>query len=318
MALNFSTYPVLNERLRSSFSYLSLDENEEFYTFFYRHKDDLFSLQAEVTSSGPIHYMLSDEKGMWTPEIYNLILKRVYTLQNYKNLFGPYGLACEDGTIGLAILWSSPSSRQRGSIPIGEFKKGEDSLTLGLEYEFPVHQLRGMVELTTVLYLQDPGHPGEEEKHLANQPGCLLGKLDNYQIQLDGIGSMFPIMVIDDPKEPLWFIDYSGEDPAIDGLDESFTLFLNKAHPSYKLINKEKKTYSPEMMVEIMTQALLILMTTLQLDEDSWSAILNPENSIPGSVAQAVRYFIDVFGFDPSSPAALSESIHKYLEQRML
>ena len=314
MAINFSAYPTLNARLLFTVSFGTNEENA--YIFGYPREGKIFPLKTEEMGKDNVEHQLIDPRRIWNPELYGLYVQRHYTVDHYQALFGPDGIACHDATIGLALLWGSKSSKQCGAVPIGEIKNGQDLLTFKLGCEFPANQFCGKLELKTILYLKTPGNPTPDEVHLANQQGCNLGELDTCQIYLDGAGSMFPVIEINDPEGPLWDVDYSVEDSTFDSLDESFTLKLNTAHPAYSYINHERKTFVPQLFAEVTAQALMVLITTLQEDEGNWESIIDSGHVSSDSVARAVRYFKESCGFDFDSPASLSKSIREYLEKK--
>jgi hypothetical protein len=89
-------------------------------------------------------------------------------------LFGPNGIACNNAKLGIALMWTSPDSKQRGVIPIGEIENSQRDLEFELNYEFSEAQLRGSVEFSTIIYLKEAGTPLWGEEHLANQYGCIF------------------------------------------------------------------------------------------------------------------------------------------------
>ena len=48
-------------------------------------------------------------------------------------------------------MWTSPDSKQRGVIPIGEIENSQRDLEFELNYEFLEAQLRGSVEFSTII-----------------------------------------------------------------------------------------------------------------------------------------------------------------------
>lgn len=314
MGIKFSTYPTLNFRLLSKVSFGTNEENA--YTFGYQREGKVCHLKTEPIGKDNLEYKLSDPRHIWNMEEYGLHLYRFYKVENYQELFGPTGIACQDATIGLALWWGSKSSTQRGVLPIGEFKKGDKSLLFQFHYEFPANQFCGKMELRTILYLKRPGHPSAEEMHLANHQGCNLGELDRFQIQIDGLGSIFPVMEVFEPEGLLWDIDYFIEDVGFDSLNESFTLKINKEHSAYHLINFESKSFVPQLFAEVNAHALMVFLMALQEDENSWETIMDAESVSSDSVARAVRYFKETHGFNFDSPITLSHSIREFLEQK--
>ncbi len=86
---------------------------------------------------------------------YQLCIGRKYSIRTYQCLFGPNGIACNNAKLGIALMWTSPDSKQRGVIPIGEIENSQRDLEFELNYEFSEAQLRGSVEFSTIIYLKE-------------------------------------------------------------------------------------------------------------------------------------------------------------------
>ncbi|MDU1825044.1 hypothetical protein [Clostridium sp.] len=313
MAVNISLFPVLTEEMIKKIRFQSSDYR--FYYMFNEHERDLVS---EEIDNSIINHRLIDKSGIWTPDEYNIGISRSYSLRTYNSLFGECGIACKNATIGLAILWTSSDSRQRGVIEIGEINNSREEVELDVNYEFDIAQLRGNVELTTVMYIKESGTPTWREEHLANTYGCILGELDKYIIQLDGIGSVFPIYEINEAGQPLWYIKCEWDDPTYDCFSEKITIYINKAHSSYRYLDRTKKTFDKQLLKEIISSAISIIISKIKQDENYWNATLEGIDLQQGSVSEAVNYFINTFQWDVSSPELMSLSIRKFFDQRMI
>ena len=182
MANDILLFPSLTEDLkkkirfqktRFSFYYTDLEDNEY----------ELVDEPVEAYSSVNI---IRDEEGMWDQEKNNLGFRRKYLLRTFGPLFGEGGIVCHDAKLGMAIIWTSPDSKQRGVIPVGTFTVEDQMMEAVAEKLFGRAQLRGQVEFTTVIYLASAGNPSENEQHLANKSGLILGELESYIIKLDG------------------------------------------------------------------------------------------------------------------------------------
>ena len=224
MAEDISLFPMITEELKSKMKFTPSE-----FTFYYVKDDEEIELFSEPLEEKSFVYKLSDEKGHWTPDEFNIGLKRRYSLFNVGFLFGKNGVACRDAILGLAVMWTSVDSKQRGIIPVGEFSAEESRIALTLEYEFLKAQLRGIVEFTTVIYIKNAGTPNFEEAHLANEYGFVLGEMDKFVLQLDGQGSIFPVYEVKEPGKPLWYIKCDWEDPTRDKFADTVgTLIQNQ------------------------------------------------------------------------------------------
>ena len=143
--------------------------------------------------------------GVWSADKYNLCIKRSIAIRKYRSLFGVDGLACKNARLGISVVWKSRDSKQRGAEPVFVFGINEEysgdrhdhTFTEGeVEIVFPCAKLRGDVIFSTVLYIAEAGTPGEDESHLANEEGFVLGELDSFILRIDGTGSLFPVFEV--------------------------------------------------------------------------------------------------------------------------
>lgn len=313
MAANISAFPVLSDQIKARLRLTVMDG----YDFSYERDDEEYPLSAQETGAGQLNHKLVDEEGIWNPDDYDICMKRDYSLQNYTCLFGKTGIVCSNAVLGLAVVWTSSDSKQRGAIEIGEILNGSAPLSFRLDYKFKTAQLRGMVEFSTILYIKRAGTPGFEERHLANMYGCILGELDRYQVQLDGNGSVFPIYEVNEPGQPLWYIKCEWDDPTYDQFAESLSVFINTAHKNYRFLDKTKKTFDSQLLSEVMASALCTIIMKLKSDNAYWDVTVTGHNLQQGSVSAAAYYFIETLGWDVSTPEALAISVRKYLDQKV-
>lgn len=287
------------------------------YSFFYSDKDgEEYELSDEPVEALSSICYIKDENGIWTQDDYNIGFRRRYCLRTFQCLFGPEGIACRNGTLGLAIIWTSSDSKQRGVIPVGTFSVSDQIFEAVAEKHFGRAQLRGEVKLSTVLYLANAGSPEDDELHLADKNGYILGELENYTIRLDGSGSAFPIFEISEPGQPLWYVKCDWVDPTVDALSDCVSINLNTSHKNYKFIDRKQKYFNEQLLSEIMASAVSVIVETARLS-GFWDSIMGNDNLEQGSVGQAIFYFHETLEWDLSSPESVSLSARKYFDQRM-
>lgn len=313
MAANISLFPVITDDLLGKTRFQASP-----YQLYYVRDDQEYVLRTEEVDSSTIVHKVIDDEGIWSPDDYQLCIRRKYSIRTYQCLFGPNGIACNNAKLGIALMWTSPDSKQRGVIPIGEIENFQRDLEFELNYEFSEAQLRGSVEFSTIIYLKEAGTPLWGEEHLANQYGCILGELDNkFVIRLDGNGSVFPMYEIHEPGQPLWYVKCDWIDPTYDLFSDSVSIYINTAHKNYKYLDKTKRTFDEQLLKEIMASALGVIITKLKEQEDYWDATTSGEDLQNGSVSEAIHYFIDTLEWDVSGPEAMSLSIRKFFDQRI-
>jgi hypothetical protein len=164
--------------------------------------------------------------------------------------------------------------------------------------------------------LKNPGVSLDHEKHLANTAGVLLGTFDQFTIILDGNGSMFPIVEVFEPSQPLWWVRCDWTDPLIDRFDEDIQICLNGCHPNYKLLKTESGLKGSPLLIEIIASALQIIVEKLK-ESEYWEDIISGRNYEQGSIAEAANYFITNFQWDTHSSERLALTIRKDLESRI-
>lgn len=312
MAANFSLFPIINDALLGKIRFQTSE-----YELYYIREDQESVLRAEAVDSSVTIHKVIDEEGLWSPEDYSFCIRKRYSLRTYQCLFGENGIACKNSVLGLALMWTSSDSKQRGVVPIGEIRNSDRNMELVLNHEFSVAQLRGIVEFTTIIYLKDVGTPLWNEEHLANEYGCLLGELDKFIIKLDGTGSVFPVFETHEPNQPLWYVKCEWEDPTYDLFAETVSININTGHKNYKYLDKTKRTYDEQLLKEIMSSALVLIVTKLKEQNDYWDLTTMGEDLRNGSVSEAICYFINSLEWDVSTPEAMSLSIRKFFDQRM-
>lgn len=312
MSMDISLFPILNEELLEKIQFRSST-----YDFYYIREETEFPLIAEAMEESSILHKLVDKEGIWTPDEYNLCLRRKYYLKSCQDLFGENGIACSNAILGIALVWTSADSKQRGVIQVGEIKKMSKDISFYLDYEFLIAQLRGSVEFTTILYIKNVGTPSWDESHLANEYGCVLGEIDKFIIKVDGTGSMFPIYEVNEIGEPLWNIKCDWDDPTYEQFSECVSVNINTAHKNYKYLDKTKRTFNESLIKEIIANALCIIITKLKEQKNYWNATISGEDLQSGSVSEAVYYFVSTLEWDIETPEKMSLSIRKYFDQRM-
>lgn len=313
MARDILLFPSLNDELRSrirfqksAFSFYYSDDNEDEYEL----KDEPVEAMSSVMA-------IRDENGVWTQDEYNFGFRRRYLLRTFDVLFGESGIACKDARLGLAVVWTSSDSKQRGVIPAGTFCLKDNVFEAFAEFTFGKAQLRGEVNFTTILYIADPGSPKENEHHLADRNGYVLGELDNYTVRLDGSGSTFPVFEVNEPGQPLWYVRCDWIDPTTDMFSESVSVNINTAHKNYKYIDRTQNTFDSQLLTEIMASAISIIIEKVRLQSAYWDQVLTNDSLETGSVGQAIYYFTDALEWDLSTPESVSLCARKFFDQRM-
>lgn len=312
-------YPSLTDNIRDEifqakkyeFSYIGNDDFEK----------DLEYVVSELNSS--VNCLRTD--GIWSADKNNLIIRRKVALKKYIKLFGPNGLVCRNAKLGISLVWTSPDSRQRGATPIltfgvskEEIEDQEDHTFVEgeIDFEFSCAKIRGNVKLSVVLYIAVSGVPENDETHLANEEGCILGELDSFMLRLDGTASLFPVYEVYEKNQPLWYVRCDWTDPLSDSFSESVSININTAHKNYIFIDRTQKAFCAQLLVEVMSSALCCVIEKIR-SEKYLDQILGEDEMESGSIGEVVRYFSNTLGWNFSTPDKLSLSIRKFFDGRI-
>ena len=310
MSVSISLFPVVDE---VSFERLGFEAGP--YMFYYTYEREERPLEVEDLGDGS-SLKLVDPKGDWNPEDYGFFVRREVVIRHPHVLFGPKGVAPMGSSVGLSMLWLSRSSAVRGAAPFKiPIKNDTAAAVRNVEYEFPPGMLRGEFILTTSLFLLEGGVRSREEMHLAQYPGTILGDLDRFKIVIDGRGSMFPILEIREPSQPLWRVECNWSDPLVDAFDtDSVVIYLNASHPGYKeLVQGDlKESY---LLKEVTASALHVIIQQAQ-NSEYWGDIKDGKAE-HGSIGEALHYFITTLDWNTESPEQLARSIRSYLDRGM-
>ncbi len=302
-------YPTLTKDLCTQII-PSLSEPNFFYSDSEEHKLNISRVENTTL------YALTDEKVNWNKEKHNFGFRKTINLKNVSTLFG--NIVCKDAVIGVALLWTSQSSKQRNSIKLGSFTiKDKKDCSFSCEFLSKPGELRGIVNFNFVLYIEQSGKPLSGEEYFANTKGNIIGELETFDLCLDGNGSQFPIYEVNDPNLPLWSVKFTWEDPLLDSFVSSVSVIINKANEKkYEELQKSRGFFD-----EVMSSVMLLFLLQIksdnhyneikELEEDlrSTGRRLTKDDVEPFSVAEvAINYIINL-DLDLDDPVMMSEKI---------
>ena len=329
MPINITTYPSLNERIKQK-NKVSIDENSYELDFSYDviEDDETKNYVLEKTSTNSLFYSLYDPQGKWTPDTHNLKVSGKFTITNPMGLYGESGIAPKESSIGLAIRWCSSTSKKRGVKIIGDINKSTESQEIPFFVDFDKANLRGSVIFFFEFFINSNELGSQNEQHLANTKGTIIGEDQICILDIDAKEQNFPIELFDDPDAPLWKLSVSENDPRFTlwGSD-AVKIQLNKAHKDYKYINQDVKTkFSPVLLREILASAVSLYINKLQEIARKWDQgcqglqdFLNDDTDWEsGCVAGVVKEFqSEPMNLDFTSPIETSISVHKYFDLKL-
>lgn len=283
--------------------------------FFYRDEDG--STQAlNKIEDYEFKTLLSNEDDSWDYVEKGLGLSGNVTVGSPSSLFGPTQLVNSDGELGLAFQWWSKQSSQRGVFPLTTItSKTPNNVIIPINYYFQQNKLFGEVHISLVVYLKKASC--NIIRGQAQLSGTILGKLVECIVILDGSGSTFPIVIVDEPDKPLWFVDFNYSEPLIEPFDKEYiAIYLNKAHDAFRFIHKPKTKLDQALYVEFLASAMQLILQNL-MESPDWQDIQDGRNCEEGSIGQVMHYFKTTLNWDFDTPEKLAISLRKDLERRL-
>mgnify|MGYP001467968043 CR=1 FL=1 len=254
-------------------------------------------------------FQLLDPKVHWDPELHNVDFHFEIEIENPRFLFGNNGLTDSKGELGVAIRWHSRDSSQMRIKPVGIIKSTDYNFYHKDKLSIEKGVIRGQITLEVLLYMYSPS-PMQQVA-----AGTILGTLSSCNILIDGNSSMFPILEIDDPTKPLWWVECNFEDALYDSFtDDHVSIIINVGHRNAKHLKLDRGIGSSPLLLEILGSGIQTIIEEAKLQGD-WEDIIN-NRSEPGSIGEAIYYFIESFSWDTSSPTKLLKSIREDFDKR--
>ena len=260
--------------------------------------------------------LLSNDEDSWDYAEKGFGLSGSLVLDCPSSLFSPTQLVNADAELGIALQWLSKQSSQRGIIPLTEITSTTPvKVAIPFDYYFEKDKLFGEVHISLVIYLKRASiNTMRGQAHL---PGTILGELAEWIVILDGLGSTFPIVIVNEPNKPLWYVDFNYSEPLVEPFDKEYiAIYLNKAHSTFPSIQKPKSKLDQTLYVEFLAGALQLILQNLMECPD-WQDIQEGRNCEEGSIGQVMHYFKTTFNWDFDTPEKLAMSLRKDLEVRV-
>ena len=276
-------------------------------------------------------YIIGIEEREWNPDICECSFRQQLILNAYalRNLFdGQYSVADKKAVLGIAAVWSISKSKISGCevLPVDltyEFlsSQNDEEMVVPLDLEFAAGMLSGKLTVRYSLYLKKAPE-GKAVKGTATVCGTMLGELtDPLEIEIDGEGSFFPIVTVERPDMPLWWIDSDNlEDPLTDPMDQEFFCFvINTKHRDYsKLYAKKGLAIDTPLYREVFSAALEEMFRRLYLNKDVIADKMKiADQGDEGSIALCFDYMRRNMEIEVDTPERLHISIRKAVERQM-
>ena len=259
--MSFRFYPTIESR-KDLEKKLNIATTEDYHFFCCNE----FGTRSLSVASGKI------KDTLWDPSKDSLRICRNYKINNPEYLYGKDGIACNDASVGISIVWSNPETSMSGCImPLEETgKKDRSGWRIYFEHDFKPGELKGVLNLKIVIYLETMADTIQEGEYiLNNKPGIILGELESYRLQISDETLPFPFVIDKYDTDALWWVDfYEWDDPAEDTMfgPSTFTVNLNSKCKGCPRVT-ESGIQNQEMMYEIAASVYAMLFKKLSKTE---------------------------------------------------
>lgn len=318
---NISGFPTLTDKMVEK---CCIDP--ESYSFIFSYYRDIENphVVLEQDETNNLFLSLYDKSASWSVDTHNLIIDGKYKISNPSVLFGPDGIAPSNSKIELHLRWGSSENKKRGITYIGTILNTMDELVFPIHHVFPINSIRGQIKLSFEYTLQDSVVLQNDERHLADKKGTIIGEQQLSILDIDAKDNSFPIDYINEPGEPLWKLRMQDVNYREKPFDANYVLIqLNRAHPKFSRIDvvSRKSDFEPSMLNEVLSSAISLMIEFIRSNNGmNLADILNEDQSswTPGCIAEAIYNFQqEPMFFDYKDPISTAISIRQYFDKTL-
>lgn len=221
-------------------------------------------------------------------------------------------------TAGMALIWHSKGSLQRGVSDIFELDISSQDQTAELKIQFKAADIRDTLSYQPIVFLKKAAaRVKNDEKHKCNTSGAILGyPTDSWTIRADGRGSVFPLFPVKGDREgPLWSLNCMWYDCMTEKFDaDTVRVNINTNHPDCpEEWKSETATDISPLTKSILRDAIGTLILSIKQESENWQIIIRTESLPkaefePGSVAHAAWHFYTNNSLNDESPASVMKT----------
>lgn len=303
MSNNISIYKTINNSL-----YRELEISHTDMYFSYTEKDG-DEIQIVMESQEDLHsFYMGKTNSFWDADINDLNIERTFIIGNPKVMFSKRGVTTEEGILGIGAHIYSRTSNFQTTIPLEQvITKDTENISVKFTHTFDKGEIKGDIYFSIFIYLTNPI---KKVNMFAEIPGIRLGEIDSFKITADGDGSVFPIVEVERPGQPLWNLVADWTDINNDIFDiNNIRIEINSSHHMYNYIYSGTKP-SQYLLVEVLSNAIAQIIFKAVEDED----FEEESDLIPDSILSVVLYWIKTFEVDIHSFETISYSLRRNIE----
>ena len=301
-------------------SFVSLDDNLIQHLYVknsmiasYLNDNNRVKLKLEKINNELEEYYLSSLDDNYNLAKNNLCIHGCVNIQNIKSLYGKDNdfprIALDDTVIGIALNGYSLVSKHNFTKSIGEITLNDDnSSSVIYNIDFPTGALADKLFLSINLYVKEAK---TNSNIYATIDGTVIGTIYSAIINLEGTGSIFPIRIVSEKEEPLWYIDLNYNDLNDAFCQNNICLNINSSHNDFDKIGSQDITLDNKAMwKEIL--AAFFSQTLVSLSDGEKNDIYKENIYNDGSIGLFLQYILENFDIDKpilDNPILLNKKI---------
>ena len=298
-----SSFPIINDRIREKLKF-----NIDFYEISSRIDNEIVELEFTPNEEIDNSFFADDEYNAWTPDSNNLKIKYNLKLENVNILFNrKTGVTEKDAKLGLALTWYCKKTKQIQTQKLEEFELNNENTNVNYEgeIEFSAGSLSEKLYLRFIIYLKK----NEYKDMLASTEGTILGIIDEYEIILEGDGSLFPIEQINDKtSKSTYEVTINYTDLYEDFDKDHICLLVN----SSKFEDSNDSMLENDLFKEVLADFFICIFQDIKDKGYDINSILDNEYE-ENTIGKAVQMWISSMNIKYDSYLNLSKSIRKYV-----
>lgn len=309
MSNRIESFPMLNENIVSELN-INLKSLEGKYNF-----NNVINKLEFIQDGENNNDFVLDNNGIWTSDANELQIFGEFEISNYNILFEEYQLAKKDTILGVALTYISSGSSKTYTKPIVDIAyENNDQKIVDFTLNFEAGELSSILSLRFSIYVKEA--KADNNSVFAQNTGTVLGEIYNCNLIIEGQGSEFPIVIIENPESPLWDmeVDFESFDDIFS--KDTICLKINKAHKQFSKLGIDKISSNNNLVWKEILASFFVNVFLVAQEIESLDTILNQDIQ-EGTVGGFLKFMIMTFNISQKelkNPAILSNQIRKELD----
>lgn len=235
-----------------------------------------------------------DNNGVWSSFTNNLQIKGEIVIGNYNILFDEYKIAEKSTTLGIALTYIEKESTKIYSKTIGEinYTGKDDEKTIKFDLNFEAGELSPLLIVEFSIYVKEIKQ--DDNSIFAKKSGAVLGDFLSLNLIIEGQGSEFPIVMIEDKKLPLWDMEVDFEDFEDIFSQDKICLKINRLHKDFSKLGVDKISNNNTLVWKEILSGFFTNIFLMSGEIDNLENIYN-EEQIPGTIGSFLKFLIITF-----------------------